>query len=102
MEHIIHSQIINHLDKQGIISDKQFGFRKKRSCESQLILTIHDLAQGLRDKEQMDAVLLDFSKAFDKVPHERLLLKLEHYGVPDEGTAISLLERAQSHDCYCC
>ena len=81
MEHIIHSQIIHHLDSHGLLTDKQFGFRKKHSCESQLLLTINDLAEGLRDKEQIDAILLDFSKAFDKVPHERLLLKLHHVGV---------------------
>ncbi len=48
---------------------------------SQLITTIHDLAKGLNDKDQVDAVLLDFSKAFDKVPHHRLSLKLDHYGI---------------------
>ena len=81
IEHIIHSQVIQHLDNNGILTDKQFGFRKRRSCDTQLLLTVHDLAQGLRDQQQIDAVLLDFSKAFDKVPHRRLLLKLEHYGV---------------------
>ena len=81
IEHIIHSQIINHLDKYGLLTDRQFGFRKKHSCESQLLLTVDDLARGLRDKEQIDAILLDFSKAFDKVPHERLLLKLHYVGV---------------------
>jgi hypothetical protein len=57
-------------ESHNILSDKQHGFRKKRSCESQLILTIQDLAAGLNSKSQIDAILLDFSKAFDKVPHE--------------------------------
>ena len=81
MEHIFHSQIMQHLDAHNILSDYQHGFRKKRSCDSQLILTLQDLAQGLDEGEQIDAVLLDFSKAFDKVPHQRLSLKLRHYGI---------------------
>ena len=48
--------------------------------EYSVLLTVHDLATGLRDKQQIDAILLDFSKAFDRVPHERLLLKLNFYG----------------------
>ena len=98
MEHIVHSQIIHHLDDHNLLSESQFGFRKKHSCELQLLLTVNDLAGGLRDKEQIDAVLLDFSKAFDKVPHERLLLKLHHIGV--RGLLLSwirdfLTERSQ-------
>lgn len=81
LEHIVHSHVINHLERNNILSDQQHGFRKSRSCESQLITTIHDLASGLDQRQQVDAVLLDFSKAFDKVPHHRLALKLEHYGV---------------------
>ena len=64
-----------------ILSAKQHGFRKFHSCESQLLLTIHDFAKGLDNKQQIDAVLLDFSKAFDKVPHERLIRKLAFYGL---------------------
>ena len=81
LEHIIHSQIINHFENHHLLTDRQFGFRKGRSCESQLLLTVDDLARGLRDGEQIDAILLDFSKAFDRVPHERLLLKLDFMGV---------------------
>jgi len=43
--------------------------------------TIQDLAEGLDNNTQIDAILLDFSKAFDKVPYSRLLMKLDHYGV---------------------
>ena len=81
IEHVIHSHVINHLERNNILEDKQHGFQKRRSCESQLITTINDLARGLNVKQQLDAVLLDFSKAFDKVSHRRLATKLNHYGV---------------------
>ena len=81
LEHIIHSQIINHLDTHGVLADQQHGFRKNRSCESQLIATVHDLAKGLDQRQQIDAIALDFSKAFDKVPHQRLAAKLKYHGV---------------------
>ena len=44
IEHIIYSQVINHLDSNGILTDKQFGFRKRHSCETQLLITVQDLA----------------------------------------------------------
>ena len=81
LEHIVNSHVMGHLDNNHLLSDVQHGFRKKRSCESQLILTIQDLANGLNDGEQIDAILLDFSKAFDKVAHQRLLQKLQYYGI---------------------
>ena len=74
----------------NILSDYQHGFRKRRSSESQLIATIRDLAKGLNDRQQIDAVLLDFRKAFDKVPHRRLATKLHHYGV--KGNILSWIE----------
>ncbi|KAK3083817.1 hypothetical protein FSP39_003606 [Pinctada imbricata] len=81
LEHIVCSSIMGHLDRHGILHDAQHGFRKQRSCESQLILTTQDLAKSMDDKEQTDLILLDFSKAFDKVPHKRLLYKIHHYGI---------------------
>ena len=81
MEHILHSNIITHLETHNILSDYQHGFRKNRSCESQLIITVQDLADNLDKGDQTDCILLDFSKAFDKVPHQRLLNKCESYGI---------------------
>ena len=81
MEHIMHSNILSHLEKHGILTDYQHGFRKRRSTETQLILTIQDLAKDLDEGKQIDAILLDFSKAFDKVSHRKLLAKLRHYGI---------------------
>ena len=83
LEHIVHSHVMSHLDSHQRLNDAQHGFHKCRSCESQLILTVQDLAKGLNEVEQFDAVLLDFSKAFDKVTQQRLLEKLRHYGVRD-------------------
>ena len=83
LEHIVHSNVINHLLSHKVLTDSQHGFRKKRSCESQLILTTDDLARGIEDKEQVDVIFLDFSKAFDKVHHHSLLKKLHHYGIND-------------------
>ena len=82
MEHILHSNIITHLERHSILTEAQHGFRSRRSCETQLIYTVHELARGLSEGKQIDAILLDFSKAFDKVPHERLLYKLHYYGGP--------------------
>ena len=62
LEHIIHTSVISHFEKNKILTDFQHGFRKRRSCETQLILKINDLSRGLNNKQQIDAILLDFSK----------------------------------------
>ena len=81
LEHIIDSQIMRHFAEHNIIAENQHAFRKARSCESQLILTAHDLTKNMDNKLKTDMAVLDFSKAFDVMPHHRLLLKLDHYGV---------------------
>lgn len=81
LEHIITSNTIRHVEGQRMLTDAQHGFRKQRSCETQLIVTIQDLAKSIDDKSQSDVILLDFCKAFDKVPHIRLMSKLHRYGI---------------------
>ena len=83
IEHIIFSHVMDHYDNNSILIDEQHGFRPGRSCETQLLITSNDLAESLDKGEQVDAIVLDFSKAFDRVPHQRLLSKLYHYGVRD-------------------
>ena len=73
--------IYNHLEEHTILCPEQHGFRRRKSCETQLISTIHDFATTLNNAEQVDAILLDLSKAFDKVPHIRLCHKLSYYGI---------------------
>jgi len=81
LEHIIVSNIMTHFEKNDILVDCQHGFRSKRSCETQLLNLTQELHNSLEDKEQVDMVVLDFSKAFDKVPHQRLMSKLWNYGI---------------------
>ena len=77
MEHIVYWHIIEHLENHQILSDNQHGFRKHRSCETQLVNTIETVARSLDKKEQVDMLIL----AFDTVPHQSRINKMEHYGI---------------------
>jgi hypothetical protein len=71
-----------HLSANNILIDEQHGFRKRyTSCETQLISAIHDWAKSINHTKQTDLILLDFSKAFDSVPHKRMMMKLDFYGI---------------------
>ena len=81
MEHIITSNVMKHAREHNILSDMQHGFRDKRSCETQLIGFVDDLARSVDKGQQVDIVVMDFAKAFDKVEHTRLGYKLRNYGI---------------------
>ena len=69
---------MDFLDSNKILSSFQHGFRQGRSCESQLLTTLRNFTQCLNSSGQTDAILLDFSKAFDKVDHKILLSKISN------------------------
>ena len=81
LEHVIVSKTVKHLERHNILNDCQHGFRAKRSCETQILTLYHELAASLDKKILTDMIILDFSKAFDRVPHQHLLKKVRHYGI---------------------
>ena len=80
-EHVITSNVLKHLESYDVLTDCQHGFRARRSCETQLLTLAQELLAGLDKKHQHDLIILDSSKAFDRVPHQCLMRKLDHYGI---------------------
>lgn len=81
MEHILYSHIANFLTSVNFFHPSQHGFRKNYSCDTQLALFLHDLHLNLDRNIPTDTIFLDFEKAFDKVPHGRLLIKLSRLNI---------------------
>ena len=81
LEHIVVSTVMTFAEDNNIICQEQHGFRKRRSCESQLIGFVDEVTDDLEKEKQTDVLVMDFSKAFDKVSHSLLIHKLSHYGI---------------------
>ena len=73
--------IVDHMNINRLYTECHHGFRKYRSCVSQLLEVMEDFTLMLDNRETIDVVYFDYKKAFDSVPHERLLTKLGAYGV---------------------
>ena len=69
---------------QKLLHPNQHGFRRKLSCETQLIQLVQDISETLNESGQADIIVMDLSKAFDKVDHRRLLLKLHRFGINND------------------
>ena len=81
MESLLKDVIVEHLNENNLIFSSQHGFVKNRSCLTNLLEYLETL-QDLVDKGNSVVVAyLDFSKAFDKVPHKRLNVILEAHGI---------------------
>jgi len=74
-EAIIRDALVRHLEDNHLITDSQHGFRKGRSCLINLLEFLDKVTGCIDIGENVDIVLLDFAKAFDKDPHKRLIWK---------------------------
>jgi hypothetical protein len=72
---------MSHADRNNILYPLQHGFRSKRSCETQLLEFVDDVSSNMSSGKQTNVLVMDFSKAFDKVSHSLLIHKLNHYGI---------------------
>ena len=77
MESVIRDEMVNHLDKHNLISDSQHGFRKGYSCTTNLLTFLENVTEEINNNHSFDTIYLDLAKAFDKVPHQRLISKLK-------------------------
>ena len=80
-EKVMHARIVEFLDKNNSIYERQYGFRSGRSCEHALLDAQNSLLNSLNRQQISLLLLIDFSKAFDLVDHKILMKKLYHYGI---------------------
>jgi len=81
MEHVIAGYIRQVWEDRDWLYEGQHDFRQGNSCESQIITVCQDISDSLDEATRLDAIIIDFSKAFDLVPHDRLLKEIAASGV---------------------
>ena len=81
LESIIKDDIMDHLSRNQLIRKSQHGFMKGKSCATNLLEFLDKITEAADKGTPTDVVYLDFAKAFDKVPTERLLRKVQAHGI---------------------
>ena len=80
LETIVREVIVQHIKTNDIIINQQYGFREKRGCVLQLLTVLDKLVTSLENGNPVDMIYLDTQKAFDSVPHKRLIKKIKMLG----------------------
>ena len=91
LETIIRDHMVDFLIKHKLINPSQHGFLKARSCLTNLFCFFEEITKWVDKWSPVDVIYLDFQKAFDKVPHQRLILKLKSHGMGN--TIINWIEQ---------
>jgi len=77
-------QLTEHLEQHNLIKERQHGFVKRKSCLTNLLVFMEEVTNYIDSGYPVDVIYLDFQKAFDKVPHRRLITKIEAHGIGGE------------------
>ena len=80
LESIMKKQMVKYIENNSLLKNTQHGFLSGRSCLTNLLEYLEYVTCKIDEKKPVDVIYLDFSKAFDKVPHARLLMKLKNMG----------------------
>ena len=80
-EKIIYARLYSYLISKNIIYDKQFGFRKGHSTSHAINYSVNNILECIEGKKHVLGIFIDLSKAFDTLDHEKLMIKLENYGI---------------------
>ena len=83
MESIVRDTLLEFVTDKNILTCYQHGFRKRRSCLTNLLETFEAWTHALDQGFGINVIYLDYRKAFDTVPHKRLMLKLMKLGLPN-------------------
>ena len=81
LEGLLKTTIMKHLEVNNLVNSSQHGFMAGRSCCTNLLEFLEEVTRAVDEGVPVDVIYLDFAKAFDKVPKERLLEKLRAHGV---------------------
>jgi len=81
LERFVRDKLMDFLEGNGLLNDSQHGFRRGRSCLTNLLAFFNTVTKGVDEGKGVDVVYLDLCKAFDMVPHGRLVAKMRGYGV---------------------
>ena len=81
MEKIVRKEIVDHSERNEVISDVQHGFVQGKSCQTQLLTVIEEWTKWMEERKPFDCLYFDYRKAFDSVPHMRLMRKIESCGI---------------------
>ena len=84
LETLITDHMVEFRVKHNLITSSQHGFLKARPCLTNILCFFEEITKWVDDGSPVDIVYLDFQKAFDKVPHQRLLLKLKAHGIGND------------------